>query len=101
MICKNSEIQALFQKALDKLDEIDGNKKRYEKLYAASWIERIKEYSNSGNEIPGLRGLGLEKTIKLAEEILENGLDNVAINWSHSDLFSYKSSLGGNHHKEL
>jgi hypothetical protein len=91
MMYKNSEAQELFQKALDKLNEIDDSQKSKEKLYATSWIEHIKAYSDSGNEIPALGGKGFEPAIKLSEEILKNGLDGITIDWARAEHFSYDS----------
>lgn len=78
----NSEIQALFHETLEKLDKMPKDRKNAERMMAYVWIERMKIYSSSGNEVPGLRGLGLEKAIKLSEEILSNGLVNIKVDWN-------------------
>lgn len=74
----NSEVQERLGIAIQALDN-STRKSKPEAVMAKIVLSSIKERSNSGNGIPGLRGLGLEDTLTLAEEIIKNGTLNLRI----------------------
>ena len=51
-------------------------------------LESVKLLSESGNSIPGLRGMGLEEAIAAAENLVENGINTRNISIQHRALFS-------------
>lgn len=74
----NSEVQERLGIAIQALDN-STRKSKPEAVMAKIVLSSIKERSNSGNGIPGLRGLGLEDALTLAEEIIKNGTLNLRI----------------------
>lgn len=74
----NSEVQERLGIAIQALDN-STRKSKPEAVMAKIILSSIKERSNSGNGIPGLRGLGLEDALTLAEEIIKNGTLNLRI----------------------
>lgn len=74
----NSEVQERLGIAIQVLDN-STRKSKPEAVMAKIVLASIKERSNSGNGIPGLRGLGLEDALMLAEEIIKNGTLNIRI----------------------
>ena len=50
-------------------------------------LTSIKMMSKSSNGIPGLRGLGLEKALKLSEKITAEGIDVRSVSIHHGHIF--------------
>lgn len=73
----NSEAQEKLSYAIAVLDNTQ--EPSMEATIAHTLLSVIAERSASGNDIPGLRGLGLENALNLANEIIENGTRNIRI----------------------
>ncbi len=77
-IMSNSEVQEELSHAIAILDNTEHPSA--ESYIAHSILTVIKELADSGNSIPGLRGLGMEDALKLSHEIKVNGIKNLRFN---------------------
>lgn len=79
----NKEVQTELGIAVQNLDRVleDSKGKASDKVVLAKLVlTMFKDYSASGNSIPGLSGLGLKEVMALANEINQNGTRNLTLN---------------------
>lgn len=78
----DAAIQLLSSRAKSSTDEVEKAKI----ILVSSVLTCVKGYSASSNGIPALRGFGYEQGIKLAQAILDDGLNLRGFRFNYSKI---------------
>lgn len=75
----NSQVQSSIQEAVDYLSALPAFKdevSQSKRVMLKEFLSVFKAYSASGNDIPCLRGMGLEQVLTICTEVIAGKYDN-------------------------